>query len=87
MNSTHEALFNDLTLRLFFTLLSERCMFVLRVSACISFHVCNIYSADTPEGLMLAFIRVSNQAHESRVDLCTVLFLDIFVVGKRARGI
>lgn len=55
-------------------------MFVLRVTALISFHVCNIYSARTPEGLMLAFIRVSNQARESRVDLCTVLFLDIFVV-------
>jgi hypothetical protein len=55
-------------------------MFVLRVIACISFHACYIYSARTPEGLMFAFIRVSNQARESRVDLCTVVFLDIFVV-------
>jgi hypothetical protein len=29
---------------------------------------------------MLAFIRVSNQAREGRVDLCTVVFLDTFVV-------
>jgi hypothetical protein len=69
-----EVLFSVQTLRLFFTLLSQGCMFVLRVSACFSFHVCNIYSAHTPEGLTLAFIRVSNQARESRVDLCTVLF-------------
>jgi hypothetical protein len=36
---------------------------------------------------MLAFIHVSNQTRVSRVDLCTVLFLDIFVVEKSARGI
>lgn len=53
-------------------------MFVLRVSACFSFHVCNIYSAHTPEGLMFAFIRVFDQARESCVDLRMVLFLDIF---------
>jgi hypothetical protein len=83
----NEALFNDLTLRLFSTSLSYVCMFVLRVSASISFHVCNIYSARTPEGPKLAFISVSNQARENRVELCAVLYLDIFVAYKRARGI
>jgi hypothetical protein len=55
-------------------------MFVLSVRACISFHAGNIYPASTPEGLMLRFIRVSNQARESDVDLCEVLFLDMVVV-------
>jgi len=55
-------------------------MFILRVIVCVSLHVCNVYTAHAPEGLMLAFIRVSNHARESRVDWCTVLFLDIFVV-------
>jgi len=84
----NEDLFSSVqTLRLFFTLLSDGCIFVLTFRACFTFHVCDIHSAHTPESLVLAFIHVSNQTCESRVDLCTVLFLDIFVVWKSARGI